>query len=81
MSATVVVSVSVLDVPVMVTVAAVEVTVADVLAVRVSTSVSATVPAAKLDVTPEGRPVAVNVIAPLNPPTGAMVIVVVSVPP
>jgi hypothetical protein len=80
-SATVVVSVSEPDVPVMVTVTGLGVAAAEELAVRVSTSVSDTVPAAKLDVTPVGSPEAVNVTALLNPPVGAMVMVLVPVPP
>lgn len=80
-SATVVVSVSEPDVPVMVTVTGLDVAAAEELAVRVSTSVSDTVPAAKLDVTPVGSPEAVNVTALLNPPVGAMVMVLVPVPP
>jgi hypothetical protein len=76
-SATVVFSISVPDVPVMVTVAGVESTAAEELAVRVSTSVSAAVPAAKLDVTPEGRPDAVNATVPVNPFAGVMVTVLV----
>lgn len=80
-SETVVVSVSDPDVPVMVTVAGVEITAADVVAVRVSTSVSEAVPAAKLAVTPLGRPDAANATVSANPPTGATVIVLVPVPP
>jgi hypothetical protein len=78
-SATVVVSVNEPDVPVMVTVVGPAIA-AEELAERVSTSVSAAVPAAKLAVTPVGKPDAVNVTAALNPPTGAMVIVLVPVP-
>ncbi len=80
-SATVVVAVSDPDVPVMVTVAGVERTAAEVLAVRVRTSVFEVVPAAKLDVTPEGKPDVAYVIAPLNPPMSVMVMVLVPVPP
>jgi hypothetical protein len=76
-SATVVFSISDPDVPVMVIVAGVESTAAEELAVRVSTSVSAAVPAAKLDVTPEGRPDAVNATVPVNPFAGVMVTVLV----
>lgn len=57
-SAMVVVAVSdgEVEVPVMVTVTGVELAVAVELAVRVSTWVSLAVPAAKLAVTPEGKP-------------------------
>ena len=48
----------------MVTVTGVELAVAFELAVRVSTSVSVTVPAAKLAVTPEGKPDAVYATVP-----------------
>lgn len=80
-SATVVFAVSDPEVPVMVTVTGLEVTAADVLTVRVSTSVSDAVPAAKLDVTPEGNPEAVNETVPVNPFAGAMVTVLVPVAP
>lgn len=76
----VVVSVSEPEVPVMVAVTALEVIAADEVAVSVTTSVPE-VPAAKLAVTPLGRPDAVKVTAPVNPSTGVIVMVLVAVPP
>lgn len=80
-TATVVVAVNEPEVPLMVTVTGLEVTAAEALAVRVSTSVSDAVPIAKLAVTPLGKPEAVNVTEPANPFAGAMVMVLVAVPP
>jgi hypothetical protein len=49
--------------------------------VAVADAVKVTTLPAKLAVTPAGRPVAANVTAPLNPPMGVTVIVLVAVPP
>jgi len=79
-TATDVVALSEPEVPFTVTVTGLVVTVAEAPAVRVSTSVS-DAPAAKLAVTPLGRPVAANVTVPVKPFAGAMVTVLVAVPP
>lgn len=77
--ATVVVAVSIPEVPVMVTVA---VPMAAVLpAVSVNAWVPATEPAAKDAVTPLGRPVAVRVTLPANPPTSVTEMVLVVLAP
>lgn len=68
------------DIPVIVTVTGPS-TVAELVAVMVSTSVPLMVPGAKLCVTPLGNPVAVKLTAPLNPPTSVTVTMVVVLPP
>ena len=75
------VALNVPDVPVMVTVTAVEAIVAELLALRVSTCVPAVEAAAKEAVTPLGRPLAEREIVPEKPPTSVIVIVVVPLPP
>jgi len=79
-SATVVDAVKAPEVPLMVTVTGPP-TVAPLLADSVSTCVPATVPAAKIAVTPLGRPEAASATLPVNPPTLATVIVLVEVLP
>lgn len=78
-SATVALLLIAAEVPVMVTVvvpvAAVE------LALNVTTDVCVALSAPNVAVTPDGRPVAVNVTAPLNPFCGVSVIVLVPVAP
>lgn len=69
------------EVPVIVTVTALEVVAADALALRVNTCVPAVDPFAKLAETPLGRPVAASVTVPLNPPESATVMVLVPVLP
>ena len=69
------------EVPVIVTVTGVEVTVAELLAVRVSTWVPAVEPAAKEAVMPLGRPLAERETAPEEPPISVEVIVVIPLPP
>lgn len=80
-SATLVFALNVPEVPVTVTVTGVEVTVAEVLAVRVSTWDPTVEPAAKEAVTPSGRPLAARETVPENPPTSVKVTVVVPSPP
>jgi hypothetical protein len=74
-------AVSVLEVPLMITVAGLVVTVALPLAVSVSTCVPVTVPAANDAVTPLGSPVAARVTVPLNPFAPVTVMVLVPVLP
>ena len=69
------------ETPVMAIVTGVEVTVAELLAVRVSTWVPAVEPAAKEAVTPPGRPPAERETVPEKPPMSVAVIVVVPLPP
>jgi hypothetical protein len=80
-SLTVLVSVSEPDIPVMVTVTGLVVTVAVLEAVSVITWVPLTVPAAKDAVTPVGNPVADSVTLPLNPLAGPIVMVSVALLP
>ena len=80
-NAMLVVALNVPEVPVIVTVTGVEVTVAELLAVRVSTWVPAVDPAAKEAVMPLGRPLAERETAPEEPPISVEVIVVVPLPP
>lgn len=80
-NAMLVVALNVPEVPEIVTVTGVEVTVAELLAVRVSTWVPAVEPAAKEAVMPLGRPLAERETAPEEPPISVEVIVVVPLPP
>ena len=81
LSATLVVALSEPEVPVIVTVTGLEVTVAEVLAASVRTWVPAPEPAAKLAVTPLGNPLAASVTPPEKLPTSVTVIVLVPLLP
>jgi hypothetical protein len=74
-------SVSVPEVPVIVTVTGVDVTWTEELACKVSNSVPEEVPWVNVGVTPLGKPVAESVIFPAKPPASVTVIVLVPVPP
>lgn len=81
LSATLVVAFNVPEVPVMVTVAGLDMTTDEVLAASVSTCVPTADPAAKEAVTPPGRPLAARVTLPEKPPTAVTVIVLVPLLP
>jgi len=80
-TATAVIALNDPEVPAMVTVAGLEVTVADELAERVSTCVPAAEPAANEAVTPLGSPLAPSPTAPEKPPSSVTVMVLDVLPP